>query len=61
MFKIAIPVIHVGDSATAEELKHIVGSIYLRRLMAGVYSAPLLLVSSSYLLLSVPSNSKVRI
>jgi len=34
-------------------LQHIVGSIYLRRLMPGVYSAPLLLISSIYLLICI--------
>jgi hypothetical protein len=30
---------------------HITGTVYMRRLMPGVYSAPLLLVTSAYLLL----------
>jgi hypothetical protein len=33
-------------------MMHIAGSIYLGRLMPGVYSAPLLLIASTYLLLS---------
>lgn len=33
---------------------HLVGSIYLRKLMPGVYSAPLILVAAIYLLASVP-------
>jgi membrane-bound ClpP family serine protease len=32
-------------------LGHVAGSVYMRRLMPGVYSAPLLLVTSPYLLL----------
>jgi Protein of unknown function with HXXEE motif len=37
-------------------LLHIVGSFYLGRMMPGVYTAPLLLVSSMYLLWSVHRN-----
>ena len=33
---------------------HLVGSIYLRKAMPGVYSAPLLLAAAIYLLASVP-------
>ena len=33
-------------------LQHILGSVYLHRLMPGVYSSPLLLAASTYLLLS---------
>jgi hypothetical protein len=36
-------------------LVHILGSFYLRRLMPGVYSAPLLLAGSIYLLACAPA------
>lgn len=42
-----------GGLMLANGLMHIVASIYMRRLMPGVYSSPLLLVCSLYLLTSV--------
>jgi hypothetical protein len=36
-------------------LLHILGSLYLKRLMPGVYSAPLLLAGSIYLLACTPA------
>jgi Protein of unknown function with HXXEE motif len=39
-------------------LLHIVGSFYLGRMMPGVYTAPLLVVSSIYLLWSVQRNRR---
>jgi hypothetical protein len=36
-------------------LLHLLGLLYLKRLMPGIYSAPLLLVGSSYLLASAPA------
>jgi Protein of unknown function with HXXEE motif len=47
-----IPAYFLGLLMTANGLQHIVGSIYMRRMMPGVYSSPILLVCSSYLLLS---------
>jgi len=35
-------------------LLHLVGSVYQRKAMPGVYSAPLLLAAAIYLLASVP-------
>ena len=35
-------------------LLHLVGSVYMRKAMPGVYSAPLLLAAAVYLLVSVP-------
>jgi len=35
-------------------LLHLAGSVYLRKAMPGVYSAPLLLAAAVYLLVSVP-------
>ena len=43
----------LGFFMMANALQHIAGSIYMGRLMPGVYSSPLLLVCSIYLLLSV--------
>jgi len=42
-----------GIIMLANGLQHIAGSIYLGRLMPGVYSSPLLLICSSYLLMNV--------
>ena len=36
----------------ANGLQHLLGSVYLHRLMPGVYSSPLLLAGSTYLMLS---------
>jgi Protein of unknown function with HXXEE motif len=36
-------------------LLHIIGSIYMKRLVTGVYSAPLLVAAAIYLLYSAPS------
>jgi len=35
-------------------LLHLVGSVYLRKVMPGTYSAPLILVAAIYLVASVP-------
>ena len=35
-------------------LLHLVGSVYLRKAMPGVYSAPLILAAAVYLLASIP-------
>jgi hypothetical protein len=35
-------------------LLHLVGSVYMRKAMPGVYSAPLILAAAVYLLASVP-------
>src|SRR2546422_4935342 len=35
-------------------LLHLVGSLYMRKAMPGVYSAPLILVAAIYLLASIP-------
>ena len=35
-------------------LLHLVGSVYMRRPMPGVYSAPLILAAALYLLMSMP-------
>lgn len=43
----------LGFFMIANALQHIAGSIYMGRAMPGVYSSPLLLVCSIYLLLSV--------
>ncbi len=43
----------LGVLMLANGLGHFLGPIYLRRWMPGVYSAPLLLVFSVYLLISV--------
>ena len=42
-----------GALMLANGLQHIVGSIYMGRLMPGVYSSPLLVICSFYLLISV--------
>ena len=42
-----------GIIMLANGLQHIVGSIYMGRLMPGVYSSPLLLICSGHLLLNV--------
>jgi len=42
-----------GFLMMANGLLHIGGSVFMRRAMPGVYSSPLLLMCSSYLLLSV--------
>jgi uncharacterized protein with HXXEE motif len=42
-----------GIIMVANGSQHIVGSIYMGRLMPGVYSSPLLLICSIYLLMSV--------
>jgi hypothetical protein len=42
-----------GIIMLANGLHHIIGSIYLKRLMPGVYSSPLLLICSIYLLRSI--------
>ncbi len=41
----------LGILMFANGVVHITGTVYMRRLMPGVYSAPLLLVTSAYLLL----------
>ena len=41
-------------------LQHIAGSVYMGRWMPGVYSSPLLLVCSIYLLLSARYRKRVR-
>jgi uncharacterized protein with HXXEE motif len=45
----AVGIVMVGNA-----LLHLVGSVYMRRAMPGVYSAPLLLAAALYLLVSVP-------
>lgn len=47
-----------GYLMIANGLQHIVGSIYLRRWMPGVYSSPLLLLCSIYLLVSVHNRKR---
>jgi hypothetical protein len=42
-----------GIFLLANGLQHMVGSIYMGRLMPGVYSSPLLVICSIYLLLKV--------
>jgi hypothetical protein len=49
-----------GIIMVANGLQHIVGSIYLRRLMPCVFSAPLLLRCSSYLLFGVPERDSEK-
>ena len=48
-----------GFFMIANALQHIAGSIYMGRLMPGVYSSPLLLACSIYLLLSVRYRMRV--
>lgn len=48
-----------GFFMIANGLQHIAGSIYMRRWMPGVYSSPLLLVCSIYLLLSVRHRKRI--
>jgi hypothetical protein len=43
----------------ANGLQHIAGSIYMGRLMPGVYSSPLLVICSIYLLLKVRDQKLV--
>ncbi len=45
----AFGIVMVGNG-----LLHLAGSVYLRKAMPGVYSAPLLLAAAVYLLVSVP-------
>ena len=46
---VAVGIVMVGNA-----LLHLVGSVYMRKAMPGVYSAPLLLAAALYLLVSVP-------
>ena len=48
-----------GFFMIANGLQHIAGSIYMGRLMPGVYTSPLLLVCSIYLLVSVRYRMRV--
>src|SRR5207244_13467854 len=48
----AFGIVMVGNG-----LLHLAGSVYLRKAMPGVYSAPLLLAAAVYLLVSVPASS----
>ena len=50
---IAIPAYMFGVLMLGNGLQHIIGSIYMGRLMPGVYSSPLLVICSVYLLMSV--------
>ncbi len=50
----------LGGIMLANGLGHIAGSVYLRRLMPGVYSAPLLLVSSLYLVAQARRVARTR-
>lgn len=50
----------LGGFMIANGLQHIAGSIYMGRPMPGVYSSPLLLICSIYLLLSVRHRNRVR-
>ena len=43
-----------GIVMTGNGLMHLAGSVYLRKAMPGVYSAPVLLAAAVYLLASVP-------
>ena len=43
-----------GIVMVSNGLLHVVGSVYMRRAMPGVYSAPLLLAAAVYLLAAVP-------
>ena len=45
----AVGIVMVGNA-----LLHLAGSVYMRKAMPGVYSAPLLLAAALYLLVSVP-------
>jgi uncharacterized protein with HXXEE motif len=49
----------LGFFMIANGLQHIAGSIYMGRPMPGVYSSPLLLMCSIYLLLSVHYRKRV--
>lgn len=49
----------LGFFMVANALQHIAGSIYMGRPMPGVYSSPLVLVCSIYLLLSVRYRMRV--
>ncbi len=50
----------LGGIMLANGLGHIAGSLYFRRLMPGVYSAPLLLVSSLYLVAQAHRVARTR-
>jgi len=50
----------LGGIMLANGLGHIAGSLYLKRLMPGVYSAPLLLVSSVYLMAQARRVAQTR-
>ena len=43
-----------GIVMTGNGLLHLAGSVYMRKAMPGLYSAPLLLAAAVYLLVSVP-------
>jgi hypothetical protein len=56
-----VPVAYVfGVLMIANGLQHIAGSIYLGRLMPGVYSAPVLLLCSIYLLVKVRNRKRAK-
>ncbi len=56
-----VPVSYLlGGIMLANGLGHIAGSLYLNRLMPGVYSAPLLLVSSVYLVAQARRVARTR-
>jgi hypothetical protein len=55
-----VPVSYLfGGLMLVNGLGHLVGSIYLGRLMPGAYSAPLLLAASSFLLVRVARASRL--
>ncbi len=55
---IRMPSLLYGIIMLMNGLGHIAGSFYLGRLMPGVYSSPLLLISSIYLLWAVSQSKK---
>jgi hypothetical protein len=55
---LTVPAYLLAILMMANGLQHILGSVYLHRLMPGVYSSPLLLAGSTYLLLSVRNERR---